>query len=747
MITVCLRRASRTLKLPCFVLAAAAASVLLAQNGHAEWADTEVKRLLAEAPVTQAYREAGAVILLKEVRVKVEKDGAYTLTGHVVGKIIDAKAASDYSEMTFGYNSFYADGKLLRARTIQEDGTIRNISGDAVQIKTTPEGRTYTDIRLLTFSLPALAQGSVFEYEYAVHQHTPIMQGAYSEDVFFNLSHNARRADPVRTSRFILEAPGEFEVVKKADNVRLTEDVVRRPSATTYTWEARDIPGVAYCSNMPPADLVAPHIHVTTIKTWQQIAQWATGLLSPSIEASDRMVASKARELTKDAKNDDERIEALFYFMEEHIKYVAADLDRGGFAPHPAHEVLKSLYGDCKDQAILFVSLLRALNIEAYPALISTFGSKTTEEAIPAPDFNHVIVYIPRPAGGLWLDTTSEVNRFPRLYWINQGRSALLVDAQKGRLMKTAGPAPEENEGRMTVTGYVRDRTLYFDVNVEAKGALGDVMKMLLRPLSPENQKEATTSALKNLFTGQPDVKNVRVAGLREARTVFSLSGTIEISNGWNPEMTTYTQLHSLKPVLDFFPMVRDFPQPDHRRYGYQSLFPVTLVMESILSAPEPAMAISSIPPAESLDTPYISFTARYAKDGRSIRSSSRLIQKTSVLDNAQYKQFYADYREAVSKSGTRLVWVKRQGGAQSEELEEAVSKSPESVPALLALAKDYLRRAKYKEAKDLLEKSIAAEPQNGEANYLLGISCGYLNRRDESKKALNRAKELGYRP
>ena len=123
------------------------------------------------------------------------------------------------------------------------------------------------------------------------------------------------------------------------------------------------------------------------------------------------------------------------------------------------------------------------------------------------------------------------------------------------------------------------------------------------------------------------------------------------------------------------------------------------------------------------------------------------LLQKTAAVDNTRYKEFYAAYREAFDKSRAQVVFSKRQGGVASEELEEAVRREPASAGAIVSLVKDYLRRGKYREAKDLLDRGVIMEPANGEIRYLLGISCGYLDLREESKKALSKAKELGYKP
>jgi hypothetical protein len=63
---------------------------------------------------------------------------------HVIGKVLDERAASDYSQISISFNSYYEEASLTLARTIQEDGTVRPVSGDAVQTKTSPHGKEYS---------------------------------------------------------------------------------------------------------------------------------------------------------------------------------------------------------------------------------------------------------------------------------------------------------------------------------------------------------------------------------------------------------------------------------------------------------------------------------------------------------------------------------------------------------------------------------------------------------------------------
>src|SRR6185312_13347534 len=68
---------------------------------------------------------------------------------------------------------------------------------------------------------------------------------------------------------------------------------------------------------------------------------------------------------------------------------------------------VKRRYGDCKDKALLLVTMLRALGIAARPALVSTtYGGHVGDYAPTASLFDHAIVQVMLNGGPAWIDPT-----------------------------------------------------------------------------------------------------------------------------------------------------------------------------------------------------------------------------------------------------------------------------------------------------------------------------------------------------
>ena len=630
----------------------------------------EVSRLIKETPILQSYKDAGAVILLKDMKMKVEKDGIYTLTIHVVGKVLDDRAAQEYSQVVIPFNSYYEEASLLLGRTINEEGAIKIVSADAIQIKTTPGDRQYTDVRLLTFSLPALEKGSVFEFEIKKKQNKPIVDGRWSEELGFQYCHqgDSVRIDPVYRSRFTLEMPEKEPFAHSVNNIKIIPQVTKKSSLVIYQWDAAGLPNVPIEKAMPSLNDLMPSVRVSSIKTWDEVAQWADRHFSPSAEVTPD-IRTKAQEITKGLINEREKIEAVFYFMETNVKYVAADLNRGGFKPHAASEVLKNKYGDCKDQTVLFVSLLKALGIEAYPALINSNPHDEIDTAVPAPNFDHAIVYIPLKEGHLWLDTTTGIAKFPRLSWQNQNKWSLVIDGRKGKLMKTTGSDPEENEAGLSIEATFNDSSAVIKTVVMADGAFGDWLRMVVKTLSYDEQKNYIGNFLKRAVSVDGHVGSIELADSANPRLIFKVPATVEVKDERIQSTPSYTISWGLRSMLGFFTDLDNLAEPEQRKQAYRQPFSGKLVQEWSCKPPRKGMKPDVLPENQSITTPFFTYDAVYTRDGDSVKAKQVLVFKEGLIDKARYREFYEGIQDVAKISTAGVTFVYRKESPESMEL------------------------------------------------------------------------------
>ena len=89
----------------------------------------------------------------------------------------------------------------------------------------------------------------------------------------------------------------------------------------------------------------------------------AQAKITPAIQA-------KSSELTQGIAKPAEKERAIYDYVSTRFGYVSISLGDARYQPHAAEEALSNLYGDCKDKDMLLRALLKAVGIEAWPALI-----------------------------------------------------------------------------------------------------------------------------------------------------------------------------------------------------------------------------------------------------------------------------------------------------------------------------------------------------------------------------------------
>jgi transglutaminase-like putative cysteine protease len=189
-----------------------------------------------------------------------------------------------------------------------------------------------------------------------------------------------------------------------------------------YRWT---LPKVAAARPEPLSDPSEdPALLLTTFADWKEFSGWYQRLIRLA-DTSTPEIEAMAKELTEHLKTDMEKAVALYNFVTS-LRYVAVPLGVNSHRPHSAASVLANRYGDCKDKANLFNTMLRCVGVEADLVLVPRFTQALPE--IPGLAFNHAISRVSIAGKTYWADTTDDVSRFGLLPPGDPGRNVLVID-------------------------------------------------------------------------------------------------------------------------------------------------------------------------------------------------------------------------------------------------------------------------------------------------------------------------------
>lgn len=142
--------------------------------------------------------------------------------------------------------------------------------------------------------------------------------------------------------------------------------------------------------------------------------------------------------------------QAIHRWVAVNVQYVAVYLGRAaGWVPHPASEVMRHGYGDCKDQFVLLAALLAARGIEAVPVLID-YDRSFVPYPLPTPlQFDHCLAYLPQ--FDVYSDPTDPHRDLGELDLRLCGKFAVLA-TEAGRTVRTPEASADADRVRVEQT-------------------------------------------------------------------------------------------------------------------------------------------------------------------------------------------------------------------------------------------------------------------------------------------------------
>lgn len=107
------------------------------------------------------------------------------------------------------------------------------------------------------------------------------------------------------------------------------------------------------------------------INTTAELYNWYNGLLD-ELNPDKEIIHKKVDEIVVGADSDMDKINRIFKWVQDNIRYIAYEQGILGFKPYEAHEVLNKKYGDCKGMANLMVEMLKIAGFDARMTWLGT---------------------------------------------------------------------------------------------------------------------------------------------------------------------------------------------------------------------------------------------------------------------------------------------------------------------------------------------------------------------------------------
>jgi len=252
----------------------------------------------------------------------------------------------------------------------------------------------------------------------------------------------------------------------------VTPTVKQLQGETEYLWDLEDVPAQIFEDDTPDWYDPIPRIQLSEFGSWADVVNWA----SPLFEVEKPLGSGLQQQIDawkSKYSNPSDRLVAAIRFVQDDVRYLGIELGPYSHLPNQPETVYERRFGDCKDKALLLVTILRALDIEAYPALVNTEAQEAIDEWQPSPyAFNHAIAQVVLDGQTYWIDATMNLQRGGMSQYYSPGYVRALV-IRPGSEALTKIPPPTLSEPTILVSSI-------YTVDVESPGARLDIVTTYL---------------------------------------------------------------------------------------------------------------------------------------------------------------------------------------------------------------------------------------------------------------------------
>ncbi len=377
------------------------------------------------------YNKKETILYLKNVPGMASQRSLYV---SMFRKLIDYEA-NTYILKGQGY-------KRLRVKNYKE---VKTIDGTVF----------YDETKELLFTFPGIQEGSIIEFNRKFEITEPRAMGIQILKWY----------SPIHEMSVTYEVDKEIDmdlVEKNFENItNINFQEINKKKVNIYKYTLEDIPSFVVQDFQPDIRYFTPHIipiirgynfngqSVELLNNPEGLYKWYSTLVeNVNRDIDEEGIKKLATDITKGLETDLEKVRAVYFWVQENIKYIAFEDDMGGYVPRKPDEVLNKRYGDCKDKSSLIKAMLNSLGIVSHFTWIGTRDIPYSYHEISSPLVdNHMIVTYIDGEDYYFLDGTGNYQSLSLPTRFIQGKEALIAKESGGfEIRKVPIPPAESNQ-------------------------------------------------------------------------------------------------------------------------------------------------------------------------------------------------------------------------------------------------------------------------------------------------------------
>ncbi len=600
----------------------------------------------------KGLEDEAAIYLLVDEEIEIKPDNTSVSTIHVIEKVLQERGKV-LAEVEMGYDSTYERVELEYARTITKDGKVIYAGEESIRdVSRYLNFPLYSNSRAFIVSMPSVEVGSFIEYKVKMHSSKLI-----NEDDF-SLIYHLREGYPVFRAEFDLTTPSNRDINFKflnqeyAEGISLAPKVAQREGKKIYSWRFDKVESIIPEYSMPNNPYINPAILISSFSSWDEIYKWWKPLYQEKLELN-KEVKDFVKELTTDAATDYNKAKRLYEFVARNIRYVAIEYGESGHEPHYANEVFMNRYGDCKDQAILLVAMLRYAGLKGYPLLIPTRGTYPMHEDFPAVIFDHAISAVEIDGRLIFMDPTAETTAFEYVPLSDQDRLILVFADDTWLIAKINTIEDNELAYKMDIV-INEDESAAIRRGVSTQGFYSSSYRWYLKYTHPAIIKEEIQQKMMEI-SSLSKLIDYQISGVDNFDTVPTLTYRFETEEFLNPARDL-----RIVPALDQVRLDHALISKEDRKYpvDFEGIYSIRANINITLPK---NLEVKYLPRSTTLENPWFVFEVSYRKDSDSVIFNQEFRAKKRFVEREDYVDFKGHLKKALYLLREEIILEKKE--------------------------------------------------------------------------------------
>lgn len=460
----------------------------------------------------------------------------------------------------------------------------------------------------------------------------------YLPRLFFNMSY------PVLEEVYEFRVPDWLAVDFKTfhfDGFKIDRKEAKKGGYTTYTFTMKDAAAYRNEFKQIARSYTDPHI-VIQVKSFENkgetlpgfdntadIYNWNNRLYKMSSNDPEKLKPIVAK-ITSGLTKDEDKIKAIYYWVQDKIRYIAYEDGYSGYIPTSAQEVLADKYGDCKGMANLLTELLKLAGYDAHFTWIGT-RSLPYQQSLPALCVNnHAITTLHFKGKDYFLDATEKYVPFGENAYRIQGKEAMVADGDKFEIKTVPLTTGDDHKVFTKADFTLNNDLLKGNIQVTLTGNERKDFHQEYQDL-PIGEREKFLNSYLEFDNDNVQASDVKTSDLTNRDIPVVISGKIDLANN-------VQSISGDKYVnLDFFPKTLERYMPDEKRKsGYDFDYVLSFEDEFSLTVAQSAK-FADVPQPLELKYDGYEFKGEYIIAGNKITLKKHLVLKNSMINTSDF--------------------------------------------------------------------------------------------------------------